>query len=252
MPKEVVRSIQKTILEYGPHLTHAITIEPNTHQRLNTLQKTLQENPTLSFLIYFNHLAYGDPLFAAHIAARIQPPHHHRPLFAPASYSHTDPENSANRNFSLMIKAAQKLGIDITRVIQAYQVNTPPFNYTQDQAKQTYFEFMTKINQQRKQQHPMGILISPEGHRSETQSLGKVESGFAKISRIIAPIIYIPLGIRYPDHYKRNSLNLAQKVYLSIGPTLIYQKSDPEPSVTTLMSNLTQALPSNMHGQWGT
>jgi 1-acyl-sn-glycerol-3-phosphate acyltransferase len=250
--KEVIHFLQNSALEYGPHLTHAVSIEKNSRYHLKILKKNLQERPNLSFVIYFNHLAYGDPLFAAHIAAQIQPPHHNRPLFAPASHSHTNAENPTNRKFYIMIQIAQKLGIDITRVIQAYQVNDPDYNYSPDQAQQTYRDFMTKINEQIKKHQPVGIIISPEGHRSETRSLGNVETGFAKISRMIAPVIYIPVGINYPNNYLRDSINLTKKVQLSIGPTLIHEKTDPEPSINTLMTNLTKALPSNMHGQWGT
>ena len=232
-----------------PEIAYRIHISEENRSHIKEVKNQLIGNPALNFILYFNHISYNDPLLAAYIVQQIDPKHS-RHLIAPASYSHTNPDNPTNRGFSLMIDEAKRCGIEIVRVIQAYQVDNPKYGYSKNQAQTTYHAWMRRLKELRASGIPTGCLISPEGHRSDDGILGAGESGILATGRFLAPVIYIPLGISYNGDYKRSGLNIGKKINLVIGETVVQNEPRDYPNLGDIMSKLAVTLPSNMRGEW--
>jgi hypothetical protein len=232
-----------------PEIAYRIHISDDDRSYIKEIKNQLVNNPGFSFILYFNHISYNDPLLAAYVVQQIDP-QHTRHLIAPASYSHTIPDNPANRGFSFMISEAKRCGIEIVRVIQAYQVDNPKYGYTKDQAQITYRAWMRRLRELQLSNTPTGCLISPEGHRSDDGILGAGESGILATGRFLAPVVYIPVGISYTDDYKRDNFNIGKKLNLSIGNTIVQHNPKEYPNLNNVMLNLAMALPSNMRGEW--
>jgi 1-acyl-sn-glycerol-3-phosphate acyltransferase len=232
-----------------PELAFRIHISEDSTSKIADISDNLSENPDLSFIIYFNHISFNDPMFAAHIIRKIDGKHS-RHLIAPASYFHTEQSNPKNKNFIFMMDLAKKSGFEIIRVIQAYQVDNPKYGYTKDEAQATYLAFLRRLKELQSTNVPSGLIISPEGTRSDDGILGIGEPGILAIGRFMAPVMYIPLGISYKNGYDRNNFNIGKNVDLSIGESYIQNERKDQPSLNELMSRLALALPKNMRGSW--
>ena len=249
MSKNLERA--RRVVEIGliPRLAYRISETEETKARIKNLAEILTDRQDLSYIFYFNHASYPDPLFAAHMAQLVDP-RQTRPLIIPASFSHTDPDNPKSRVFSFLINEAKHCGIEIIRVIQAYQVNNPEYGFNEIQARTTYKDLVKRLKEL-KNAGTVGCLFSPEGHRSETGELQTAEKGIVHIGRLLSPVIYIPLGISYEGKYKRSGLNIGKRVSLSIGKTIIQEHKNDPPTIDELMRNLAEILPSGMRGSWG-
>lgn len=250
MSKESENLRRDILIGILPEILYRINISDTDRAKIKEIKDQLSNSPGLNFILYFNHISYNDPFLAAHLAQKIDP-QHSRHLIAPVSYSHTIPDNPANKGFSFMVKEAKRCGIELVRVIQAYQVDNPKFGYTKDQAQVTYRAWMRRLRELRSSETPTGCLISPEGTRSDDNTLGAGESGILATGRFLAPVIYIPIGISYSGDYKRSNLNFGKKVNLAIGNITAQNNPRESPSLDAVMSNLARALPSNMRGEWG-
>lgn len=253
MVREFVGINREAVLGLAPRLLYHIEVNEQSTLRIKRLKELLTREPELNFIIYFNHISYDDPLLSANMAMRIIPESQKRSrhLVAPVSFSHTDPDNPKNRDFIRMVNIANHCGIETIRVIQAYQVNNPDYGYTEDEAKQTYRNFYDHLKKMRESKTPTGCLISPEGHRSETGILGKAEkSGTISVGRLLAPVIYIPLGIKYPETYDRDHINSGRHVSLKLGETLFQDEPRNYPDFDLLMKNLAETLPKALRGKW--
>jgi hypothetical protein len=211
-----------------------------------SVREQLKQTPK-NVVIYFNHIAYGDALFAANIAEQITPTHSHL-LISPASYSHTDPDNPRNRAFYQLVKEARRCGVEIHRVIQRYQIDNPEFGYTKNQAAEQNMKFMHRLKQLRQIAQPTICLISPEGHRSETDSLHQAERGIELVGSMLSPVLYLPVGIVYPRGYERDSVNFGKTVSLTVGSPIPVDHRNKNVTVEYLMKHLTSYLPTPMHG----
>lgn len=232
-----------------PEIAYRIHISEDDRSYIKEIKEQLAVHPNFNFILYFNHISYDDPLLAAHIVQQIDPKHT-RHLIAPASYSHTDPNKPVNYGFSFMMDEAKKCGVEIIRVIQAYQVDNPQYGYTKDQAQATYRVWMRRLKELRSENTPTGCLISPEGHRSDDGILGAGEAGIISTGRFLAPVIYIPVGISYIDDYKRSNLNFGKKLNLSIGNITVQDNPKDGPSLDGIMYKLAMTLPKDMQGEW--
>lgn len=245
-PPEIRRKIYIDTL---PKIAYHIETSPQTDSNIEAIKEILTAKPDLNFVVYFNHISYNDPLLAGHITRRLDPKST-RHMIAPASYSHTDPDSPKNKGFSFMIDEARRCGIEIIRVIQTYQIDHPDYGYSQEEAKITHTNFFRRIKDLRQSSTPSGCLISPEGHRSDTGSLGEPERGFLAIGRLLTPVIYIPLGIEYQNNFHRDSLNIGSHIKLSVGDITYHDDPNGYPNINVLMHNLALTLPPKNRSHW--
>lgn len=238
------------MIERFPKWVYGLDIQPEAKEAIAEIRELLGSVPNLSYVVYFNHVSYNDPILGAHVASLIDP-RRTRHLIAPASYSHIDPERRPNPWFAELIREAERCGVEIVPVIQAYQVNNPDFGYTDADARETYKHWIKRLMELGKSGVVTGVLISPEGHRSDDGSLGRGEAGILITGRYLSPTIYIPVGINYLEDFKRGGVNFGKKIRLSVGS--IYLQEDPKapPSVDLLMGNLAHALPEELRGVYG-
>jgi len=249
MSRRLERARRYVEIGLVPRLLYRIDKTEETRGRIKNLAETLTNRQDLSYIILFNHASYPDPLFATHMSQLIAPGQT-RPIIAPASFSHTDPDNPKSRIFSLLIKEANRCGIETVRVIQTYQVNNPEYRFTETQAYTTYKTLIRRLKELKKT-GPVGCIISPEGHRSETGKLQAAEKGILLIGKILSPVIYVPLGIFYKEGYKRSGLNFGRRISLSIGETIIQEQRNDTLTTDELMQILAETLPPEMRGPWG-
>lgn len=225
-------------------------INPETQQHIIEIKEFLQNNPEYNFIIYFNHISLNDPAVVLHAAEQISPEGHQQHLLVPVSYSHAESSNIEGKAFNSFSKLINKASIETVPIIQSYQINHPQFNYTKEQATATYFKYLNRLKELKKTGRRTGVLISPEGHRSENGQLSTAEEGIIATGRILAPVIYVPLGVYYRGAYKRNSLNPGKKMFMNVGEIIQQEHPKNYPSLEEIMKKLAQALPENMQGAW--
>lgn len=238
---------RKVVFDDLPNLFYSPEILPGTREKIEIIREFLEGNPEYNYILYFNHISFNDPLLVVNAADRIDPKHT-RNLVAIMSYSHTDPDDPKHKVFSFMARRLKSCGVEGVRVIQKYQVGNPEFGYTEEQARQNYIQTMRHIKEMRGT--PTGVIISPEGHRSDTGQLMRGEPGMVAIGRVLAPVIYIPLAISYVSKYKRDALNIGRKMRMEIGEVTVQENRDEYPNVDHLMKKLAIALPEEMRGEW--
>jgi 1-acyl-sn-glycerol-3-phosphate acyltransferase len=166
------------------------------------------------------------------------------------SYSHTDPDIPKQRVSAFLAKGLSGCGIETLRVIQTYQVNNPEYGYTEEQAKETYWKALHRLKELRTANIPTGVIISPEGHRSDDGQLKKGETGIVAAGRLLAPVIYVPMAIVYEGEYGREKMNFGKKVEIKIGEVTIQEDAKTYPTVEVLMRKLAASLPLEMRGVW--
>jgi len=249
MPSRIENFSRDFLTGFLPDIAFRINIPEEDRLKISEIRDQLISQPDLSYVVYFNHISFNDPMFAAHLIQKIDP-NHTRHFIAPASHFHTTPENPKNKKFIFMINLAKKTGFEIVRVIQAYQVDNPEYGYTKDQAQSTYKVWLKRLKELRMSNIPIGCLISPEGTRSNDGVLGVGESGILATGKFMTPVMYIPLGISYIDGFNREKFNLGKRINLSIGETIIQQGPTDQPSLNDVMAKLALTLPEDMRGQW--
>ena len=239
---------RKFIFDGVTNLFYSPETKPGAKEKIEQIAEFLEENPEYNFVLYFNHISFNDPALVVNVADRLDPKHK-KHLVTMMSYSHTDPDDSKHRIFAFMAKGLEKCGIEGIRVIQKYQINNPEYGYTEEQASLNYIKSMRRLKEM--QGKPTGVIISPEGHRSDTGQLMEGESGMVAIGRVLAPIVYIPLAISYEGSYQRNTINIGKKMWINIGEVVVQDDPKVYPTVEELMQNLAAALPEEMRGVWG-
>ncbi len=232
-----------------PNLGYRINIDQESKQKITEISNLLIRRPELNFSLYSNHISYPDPLFEAYICRRIDRGQN-RHLIAPVSYSHTDPTEPRSKLFSVLIDEANRCGIETIRVIQSYQIDDPEFGYTKEQANATYKNWLRRLQELGRSHTPTGVMINPEGHRSDTGILNNGESGVLACGKLLPPTIYVPVGIFYDHDFDRDGANLFHRVNLSIGDTFLQETAKDSPGLDLLMKNLASALPVKMRGVW--
>jgi len=244
---EIIKNIAgRMLLDVLPRMIYRI--DGPEDDRLEIIRSLLAQRSDLSYVLYFNHISYNDPLLAVHIARRID---NNRHLVAPASYSHTDKDGpQANSALRFMADVASNCGIEVVRIIQNYQINDPKYGYTEAGAMVTYRAWLTKLRNLHKQDISVGCLMSPEGHRSESGTLGKGEKGITNTGALLAPVAFIPLGIVYEGKYERDGVNIGRRVSLFLGESVTQENRSERVRLNRLMLNLANILPVSMRGQW--
>jgi hypothetical protein len=240
----------RSMLDSLSKFLYAPQIDIKTQNRIEIIKNFLEKNPQYNFIIYFNHISLNDPAIALHAAEKISPEKQNRHLLVPISYSHSEKGSIEGKMVNYFTNFIDKLDIETIRVIQNYQINHPKYNYTEDEASATHYQYLRRLQELKKTATPTGILISPEGHRSEDGQLAKAESGIIATGRILAPVVYVPVAISYQGKYKRSSINLGKKMNMSIGEISKQEKANSYPSLEELMKKLANALPEEMRGIW--
>ncbi len=202
----------------------------------------------LSVVVYFNHISIIDPLFAGNIAYRIDKKGT-RKLLAPMSFSNTE-EKEENKSNLLMKKIVEKCGTETHRVIQSYQIENPEYGYSKIQAFRQNKPFLQRLKELGEKRIPTLMIISPEGHRTEG-ALIKGEEGMVVGGGLLAPTLFVPVGIEYRGKIKKDGLNLFKRVNLNIGETyLLEPDSNSKEVYGVLMRNLANTLPVEMRGYY--
>lgn len=225
-------------------------INEESQKRITEIKDFLKNNPEYNFIIYFNHISLNDPAVVLHAAEQISPEGHRQHLLVPVSYSHAESTSIEGKTYNSFSKLINKASIETVPIIQSYQIDHPQYKYTQEQATATYFKYLNRLKELKKTGRRTGVLISPEGHRSENGQLSAAEEGIIATGRILAPVIYIPLGVYYRGAYKRNSLNPGKKMFMNLGEIIQQEHYKDEPSLEELMKKLALALPEKMRGVW--
>lgn len=225
-------------------------VKPEAKEKIELVAEFLKENPEYGFILYFNHISFNDPAVLVH-AANLINPDSSRKLLIPASYSHIKDKNFLGKLANFGKSVFEGCGIEVLPVIQSYQINNPKYGFTESEAKDTYSNFIRRLKELKTANTPVGVLISPEGHRSETGGLIEAGSGMVAAGRLLAPVIYVPLALEYKKgKYNRDGINIGRKMTVNIGDVTVQENPKDYPTVEDLMKKLAGALPEEMRGIW--
>lgn len=136
---------------------------------------------------------------------------------------------------------------DLIKLVQAYMVGDPKYGYTAEGAQRTYQPFFRRL----KKATNATLMISPEGHRSPDGKLQKGEEGIELMTRLLYPVICLPIGIRYEgDDFERSELNIGKKVDLTVAQPIYKEDASTKVTLDDLMIRLASILPPHMRGVW--
>ncbi len=195
--------------------------------------------PGVNLGLYFNHQSLDDGPLAFLFHARKIDPLGQRHVVMIASHWHTDPQ--VNPRFAKISQIAQThLGVEVIRVVQAYQINDPKYGYTEADAIATYRPLIKRMRELKAEKVPTTVIISPEGHRTDDGQMQKGRNGILHIGKMLSPFIYLPVGISFPRGYRRDELNtrLSKRVIqMAVGKPEYYSGQE-EIGIDVLMNNL--------------
>jgi len=247
MSSELFSSVRRGIeLQVLPRFLYHMEMDQESKNRAVSIRNRLKQEKK-NAIIYINHTAYGDPLFGVKIADKITQGLSYV-IIAPASFSHTDPENPINRNFYQIVQEGKRIGIEVHRVIQPYQIGNPDFGYTQEQASKQNTIFMNRLRELRQTGKKTVCVISPEASRSKSGALIEAGRGIELIGSLLSPVLYVPVAITYPNGYERDSLNIGKTVSVTVGEPISIERRQENVPVQQLMEHMTRYLPEHMHG----
>ena len=247
-----VERMQATIARTLPERMFDIRISAGSREKLSHLQQTLRENPAWNVILYFNHLAYGDPGVWSHIARTIDPDSS-RIAAVLASKYHTMFRN--NPPFAIAARLGDMLtGIHVIPTIQSYMVDDPKYGFTDLDAKKNIKQIIHTIERYRKRK-PLMLLIAPEGHRSDDGSLGPAERGVVSFSSMLAPVLLVPAGVYYEGDFRRSGINTRSRkhpviAHAEVGEPLFQERRQNRLSIDTMMHHLARTLPRELRGNW--
>jgi hypothetical protein len=243
--QRILRNVVTGVL---PYLLYRIIIDNASKERLENIKEIVNQRSNLNLIFYFNHTSIVDPLFVGNIAVRINPK---GKIVAPMSYSNTEnkPENKKNIAMGKIIEAC---GVKTFRVIQSYQINNPEYNYSPEIIGRQNMAFIRGVGKLAKEEKgtPISMIISPEGHRTEG-SLIRAESGIVFSGSLLAPTLYVPVGIDFEGDIDKG-MNLFKRVNLSIGETYLQESPKDRVDLDVLMYNLAAVLPEARRGVYAT
>ncbi len=248
----MLERLQATVARRLPQWMFDIRISPSSHERIRSVRQTLNEHPSWNAILYFNHLAYGDPGIWGYIARTVDPDASRIAAVLASKYHTTFRNNPA---FALAARAGDILGgIHVIPTIQAYMVEDPHYGFTQSDARRNQKEILQTIHAFRKRK-PLMLLISPEGHRSDDQTLGQPEKGVASFGAMLAPALLIPTGIYYEGNFRRNGINTRSRKHpviaiAEVGEPLVQENRHHRVPLETMMHHLARTLPRELRGAW--
>jgi hypothetical protein len=232
-----------------PHLLYRIRIDSETKERIEDTREEVSRRDDLNLVFYFNHTTLVDPLLAGNIARRIETRKDSQ-WVAPVSFANTEykPEN---KGILLMTKVIEACGVETHRVIQTYQIDNPEYGYTKEEAFKQNRKFLERLRNLRREEikKPVCLIISPEGHRTDG-ALIKGESGMITSGKLLAPTLYVPIGIDFEGKQSRG-LNIFHRVNIKLGENFLQETNKPiKNQFEVLMLNLAQALPESRRGYY--
>lgn len=230
-------------------LSSLYDMEFKDNEYLDETREYLTRNPNDNLIVYFNHLAYDDPAFVFTYHEKMLDPEGARRRLVVATHWHTKLFN--NPIFALSATASSFFYETMfLRIVQKYQVGVDKYGYTEKEALGTYRRLMKKLQSVRREKQPITFFIAPEGHRSE---IGRLDlrffgNGILHIGKNLAPVVYLPLGISYPDGFSRDQLNfrkstIEKRVVVEPGKPFYQPDSKHAPDLPCLINNLNNALP---------
>lgn len=237
---------RKFIFDGAIDLFYSPEISLEAKENIENIKEFLQENPEFNFVLYFNHITLNDPAALLRASNLIDPIGKYH-LVVPSSQSHADSNDLLSKVIHVGMDIVGSCGIEVMPVVQTFQVGS---GYTQEEARQTHIKFFNRLKELKGTDTPTGVVIGPEGHRSENGELIKAESGMIAAGRVLAPVIYIPLAISYADKFKRDTINIGKKMRINIGEVTVQESTRDYPRVEELMKKLATALPEQMKGIW--
>jgi len=249
---------RKFVAETMAEKFYSIQMSEETKRKILEIKDILDKNPNLNFLILFNHTYSGDPLFAGHIANKLDS-NFERQIIAPVSASHTVAqkrhlkfsERKENWFLNTLNKIAKSTGVKTLPIVQATEGDS-----FKEEAQKGYFNFFEELKKL-SSDGGVGCIVSPEGHRSEDGKLQKGEKGIQLMAKILQPTIIIPLGIYFEAEekddifirkYKRSGLNFGKKVNINIGEYKILEKGQ-KMTAKEMMNLLADTLPLDLRSE---
>lgn len=160
-------------------------------------------------VLFFNHTKQDDPLFAYHLVHKYGRERLNN-IIMPVSEEYVHFSNFAR--YAIVVSLARKIaGFKMPEVVQAYRTRQEnadenTINETQDKSQTLSRELHTFL----KQELPGGpvIIISPEGHRHERETLLPAEKGIGMLAKQMSILkgrgeidegFFIPFGIMIED-----------------------------------------------------
>jgi 1-acyl-sn-glycerol-3-phosphate acyltransferase len=236
--KEKSPALARFVIEVLPNVFYHINMVDGSDEKVMGIQETISQRSDLNLIFYFNHTSFVDPLLAGDIIRRINP---EGQIVAPISYSHTE-KKLKNIPIILMNKIFETYGVKTFSVVQTYQrKDQEKYHYSSEIASRQNMAFLRGIKKLA-DKGTLLMIISPEGHRSETGFLQKAENGIITAGTMLAPVLYVPIGIDFERGCFRKRVNL------SIGETYLQETGTDKPSIDLLMHNLAMALPEARRG----
>lgn len=232
-----------------PHLLYRIRIDSETRERIEDTREEVFRRDNLSLVFYFNHTTLVDPLLAGNIARRIETRKDSQ-WIAPVSFANTE-DKPKNKGIVLMTKVIEACGVETHRVIQTYQIDNPEYGYTKEEAFKQNRKFLERLRNLSREEtrKPVCLMISPEGHRTDG-ALIKGESGMVTSGKLLAPTLYVPIGIDFEGKQSRG-LNTFHRVNIRLGENFLQETNkSTENQFEVLMSNLAKALPESRRGHY--
>lgn len=248
----MLERLQSTVARRLPQWMFDIRVSPSSHERIRDISRLLREHPSWNAILYFNHMAYGDPGIWGFIARTIDPDAS-RTAAVLASKFHTTFRN--NPAFALAARVGDTLGgIHVIPTIQSYMVDNPQYGYTKRDASKNQKEILRRIHNFSRRK-PIMLLISPEGHRSDDGTLGQPEKGVASFGAMLAPALLIPTGIFYEGNFRRNGINTRSRKHpvlaiAEVGEPITQESRHQRVPLELMMHHLARTLPRELRGAW--
>lgn len=227
---------------------YKLIISEKSLENVSRARDLLEHDNSLSFLLYGNHTTLDDPLYLGYVLNQIDP-EGTRQVIAPMSYSHTNEEHPIKNSATIWMKnTVEECNVKTYPVIQTYQIGN---KYSAAEAYSINKIMFRDLRNFHKNRNSVGILIFPEGHRSENGTLIKAEKGIVQIAQESLPILLIPVGIDYKGKSSRNLLNFNRQLEVVVGePLLVRNIDDSENMFEEIMGRLAMVLPENKRGEY--
>jgi len=212
-----------------PHFFYRINIDCESRKNAKLIKENLADNKDKSYAILWNHTVKTDFVGVSCVQKLIDP-NTPRNLVTLASYSHMKGDLEAKK----MMNVFRRCGVEVIPVIQACMAEY----FTEAEIKENYKNILKRFYELKNDEKPTGLLIAPEGHRSEDGNLGKIERGVIKFVEILEPVICIPARVVFEGKYDRDGLNFGKNVEIQIREPIDWKKGEPKITVEQISLSL--------------
>lgn len=231
------------------------TDDSESLENLQAIYDKLEANPDLNVIVASNHRCHADGPISFWTHDKIRRPQYDQGLLPnlvmPAAhwYMRFDtfrdkPKEVAfytgNMGFMRVL-----FGVQTPRVVQSYQIETPPFNYSREDSNRQSVRLKSKL---RRMGHA-DVILYPEGTRSQDGALQYGYEGISLIAMSLKPCMVVPVGHIWEDSVKRSGTSFQSHVKVRLGSPIEYDHRDKENplSLQTMMA-IAALLPPQMRG----